>query len=36
MQLVYPYIDREPNMGAYRGVEGWKFTHYSRTAADRL
>ena len=36
MQLVYPYIDREPNMVLLGSPEGRKFKDYGGTAADRI
>ena len=36
MQLVYPYIDREPNMVSDRGLQGWKLQNHGRASADRL
>ena len=34
MQLVYPYIDREPNMVLDRGSERRKFQNYGGKTAD--
>ena len=36
MQLVYPYVDREPNMVLIEAVRGGRATHDGGEAADRV
>ncbi len=36
MQLVYPYIDREPNMVSDRSTQRWKFQNNGGATIDRL